>query len=261
MTRIAHELDAAVLAFHHVSCELEAEGLPGPSALYKTPLRAWFRHAWSEADGVVSAADPGPDSGRAAVFPLRFGVDPVFRPPGSAPRRAQHVLYAGRLSREKGIFELLEAAAAARQPWPLRIVGAGPAAGAIMARADLLGLAERISFHPFVGDRRRLAAMYAEASCVVMPGAYETFGLVALEAAASGARVVACASAPSGALVGSLADTFEPGDRDGLVAAIERARRRAADLPAASALAAAFTWERALSAELDDVSRLVRSTR
>ena len=258
VTRVAHELDAAVLAFHHASCELEAEGLPGPSALYKTPLRAWFRHAWSEADGVVSAVDPGPDSGRTAVFPLRFGVDPVFRPPRRRPERADHVLYAGRLSREKGIFELLEAAAAAPEPWPLRIVGAGPAAGAVAARADLLGLSERVSFHPFVGDRRLLARMYAEASCVVMPGAYETFGLVALEAAASGARVVACASAPCGALVGSLADTFEPGDCDGLVRAIAHARSRAPDLRAAGQLAATFTWERALSAELDDISRLVR---
>ena len=259
VTRLAHELDAAVLAFHHASCELEAEGLPGPSALYKTGLRAWFRHAWSEADGVVSAVDPGPDSGRTAAFPLRFGVDPVFRPPARAPRRGDHVLYAGRLAREKGLFELLEATAAAPDPWPLRIVGAGPAAGAIAARVDALGLSERVSFHPFASDRGVLARMYAEAACVVMPGAYETFGFVTLEAAASGARVVACARAPSASLVGSLADTFAPGDRDGLLAAIERARRRAPDLAAARELAATFTWDRAISSELADLSRLVRA--
>lgn len=261
VTRLAHELNAAVLAFHHASCDLEAQGMPGPSALYKPPLRAWFRHAWSEADGVVSAVDPGPDSGRAAAFPLRFGVDPVFRPQSRSPTRCDHVLYAGRLAREKGLFELLDAAAAASEPWPLRVVGAGPAARAVAARVELLGLQDRVSFRPFASDRRLLARMYAEASCVVMPGAYETFGLVALEAAASGARVVACSSAPSAALAGPLVDTFAPGDRAGLVAAIERARRREPDPDAARRLAVAFSWERAFSAELADLEQLVRAGR
>ena len=53
-------------------------------------------------------------------------------------------------------------------------------------------MAERVSVSPFVDDRVELAATYASANCVVMPGPFETFGLVALEAAASGARVVAC---------------------------------------------------------------------
>lgn len=259
VTRLAHELDAAVLAFHHVSCDLEAEGLPGPRALYKPPLRAWFRHAWGETDGVVSAVDPGPDSGRAAVFPLRLGVDPVFRPPPRLPKRADHVLYVGRLGREKGLFELLDAAYLAPDPWPLRIVGAGSWAAAIAGRVDQLGLGERVSFHPFACSRRLLARMYTEASCVVMPGAYETFGLVALEAAASGARVVACTTAPSAALAGALADTFEPGDRGGLVEAIERARRRGRDVRAAAQLATTFSWERAFAAELADLERVVRA--
>jgi hypothetical protein len=40
----------------------------------------------------------------------------------------------------------------------------------------------------------------------------ETFGLAALEAGASGARVVACAAAPSAGLLGDLAHRFDPGD-------------------------------------------------
>ena len=64
---------------------------------------------------------------------------------------------------------------------------------------------------PFVADRRVLARMYREAACVVAPGPHETFGLAVLEAAASGARVVACASTPAAAVAGSLVRTYRPG--------------------------------------------------
>lgn len=41
-------------------------------------------------------------------------------------RRQDHVLYAGRLGREKGVIELLRAAARSSEPWTLKIVGSGP---------------------------------------------------------------------------------------------------------------------------------------
>jgi glycosyltransferase involved in cell wall biosynthesis len=251
----AHELGARVIAVHHGSGELNAAGVPGPVRLYLPAFRAWIRHAYARADGVMSVVDPRRDSGRQASIPLRFGVDPAFRPRPTLPRRA-HVLYAGRLGREKGLFELLEAAARSREPWRLHLMGTGPAQRALAARARRLAIADRVLFLPWVSDRPRLSRLYAEASCVAMPGGYETFGLVALEAAASGASVVACETAPSAALVGDLTQTFAPGDTGGLLAAIERARRRRPDLRAAAELAAAHTWERAFQEELKDLGRL-----
>jgi alpha-1,6-mannosyltransferase len=251
----AHELGARVIAVHHGSGELNAAGVPGPQRLYLPAFRAWIRHAYARADGVMSVVDPRRDSGRRAALPLRFGVDPAFRPRPALPRRP-HVLYAGRLGREKGVFELLEAAARARGPWRLHLVGTGPAERALAARARRLAIAGRVLFLPWVPDRPRLSRLYAEASCVAMPGAHETFGLVALEAAASGANVVACETAPSAALVGDLAETFAPGDATGLLAAIERARRRDPDLRAAAELASAHSWERAFEDELRDLGRL-----
>ena len=94
----------------------------------------------------------------------------------------------------------------------------------LAARAARLGISERVLFLPFVSSRSRLARLYAEASCVVMPGPFETFGLVALEAAASGARVVACETAPSAAVIGDLGHTFRAGDAEDLLRAIEEAR-------------------------------------
>ena len=82
--------------------------------------------------------------------------------------------------------------------------------------------------YPFIAERARLARWYAAARVVVMPGAHETFGLVGFEAAACGASVVTCSTAPSAALMRGIARTYEPGDIDGLLAAIESARAAAA---------------------------------
>src|SRR6185503_6587285 len=150
-------------------------------------------------------------------IPLRFGVHPAFRPQPEV-RRGRHVLYVGRLAREKGITDLLEAAAGA--DWPLKVIGSGPLASRLSRRARRSDLVGRVRFAPFVDSPRTLAREYAAAGCVVMPGAHETFGLVALEAACSGAPVALSASAPSSHVLGPLAETFGPG---GLLAAIDRA--------------------------------------
>jgi alpha-1,6-mannosyltransferase len=159
------------------------------------------------------------------------------------------VLYVGRLGREKGVLELLEAAARSREPWELRLVGSGPVEDQLRARAARYGIAHRVSFHPFVTDREELARLYAGARCVVMPGVYETFGLVALEAAASGARIVACATAPSARECGKLAHRFAPGDVHGLVEAIADARCAPQDLAAAGELAWRMRWAQLFAAE------------
>lgn len=253
---LARELGATVVGVHHGSSELNAAGLPGPERLYRAGFRVLLRRAYARTDGVMSFADLRRDSRRSALLPLRFGVDPAFRPRPALPRRP-HVLYVGRLGREKGLLELLEATACSDEPWRLHLVGTGPAERLLATRARRLGIGERVLFLPYVRDRVRLARLYAEASCVVMSGAHETFGLVALEAAASGASVVACETAPSARVIGPLADTFAGGDVADLLAAIERARRRRPNLLAAAELADAHSWDRAFEAELRDLA-LVR---
>jgi alpha-1,6-mannosyltransferase len=252
---LARELGATVVGVHHGSSELNAAGLPGPQRLYRAGFRVLLRRAYARTDGVMSFADLRRDSRNEALLPLRFGVDAAFRPRPTLPRRA-HVLYVGRLGREKGLPELLEATARSREPWRLHLVGTGPAERLLAARARRLGVGERVLFLPYVRDRARLARLYAEASCVVMSGPHETFGLVALEAAASGASVVACDTAPSARVIGPLAETFAAGDVGGLLAAIERARVRRPDLHAAAALAGAHSWDAAFEAELSDLARV-----
>jgi glycosyltransferase involved in cell wall biosynthesis len=252
---VAHRAGAAVVMVHHGSVDLNAHAFAGPKRLYRRAFRAWLRHAYVPVDAVMAACDPLPDCGRPATLRLRFGLHPAFRPQPDAVR-GDHVLYVGRLGREKGIFELLDAAARARDPWPLHVVGAGTASDAVAARVRRLGLQDRVAFRPYVGNRHALAWAYATARCVVMPGAYETFGLVAFEAAASGASTVACTSAPSAQLLGRLVHTFVPGDVAGLLAAIERARAAEPDRAAAALFAAEHTWARAFAAELSDLDEL-----
>lgn len=257
VTSTARAVGARVVAVCHGSSELDARGIPGPHAVYAPVLRAWLRRAYAGVDALMSVADPEPDCGRPATIPLRLGVHEAFRPqPGVA--RGDETLYVGRLAKQKGVFTLLDAAAAADAPWPLRFVGSGPAREPLQARARRLGISDRVHFDEFVADRAALARTYAAARCVVMPGAHETFGLVGLEAAASGARVVCCNTAPSGAAIGELAHVYAPGDVEGLAKAISYARAAPANHGEAIALSRRYAWPRRFAQELESMRELVR---
>lgn len=255
VTRVAHELGARVVSVHHGSIALDAAGLPGPDRLWHPVLRAWMHHAYADADHVMSAVPCVEDCGRPASLTLRFGLHAAFAPQTDV-RRGDHVLYVGRLAREKGIGDLLRAAARSEEPWPLRLVGSGPAEDGLVRMARRLGIADRVDVRPYVPDPTRLARIYANARAVVMPGAHETFGLVGFEAAASGAAVVTCSTAPSAHLMRGMVRTYEPGDVDGLLAAVEGARACEPDRRAAAALAARSGWPGVFAAELADLARL-----
>ena len=253
-SRAAHELGATVIAVHHSSVALHAAGLPGPQEVYRRALRRWYRRAYQDVDVVMSVVDPDADARRTAELPLRLGLDSAFHPrPGVA--RRDHVLYVGRLSREKGVRELLEAAAASK--WQLRLIGTGPARDMLREKAHELGLAERAEFHEYVSCRDELAREYAQARCVALPGAHETFGLAALEAAACGAPVVTADCTPAARLIPGFVETFPAGDAAALADAIGRACALTPAKTAARELGQRYGWDAALSAELADLERLL----
>jgi glycosyltransferase involved in cell wall biosynthesis len=109
-----------------------------------------------------------------------------------APAEPPHILYAGRLSEEKGVLELVEATAGL----PRVIVGDGP----LRVRVD-----GAIGFVP----PAELGAYYVRAAIVCVPSRREGYGLAAREAMAYGRPVVASA-------VGGLRDAIEDGV-DGLL--------------------------------------------
>jgi alpha-1,6-mannosyltransferase len=255
-SRAAHECGAAVIAVHHSSASLHAAGLPGPNAVYAGALRRWYRRAYLDVDALMSVVDTEIDVRRPATLRLRFGIEPAFHPHPEIAR-GDHVLYVGRLSREKGLRQLLEAAAASAEPWPLVLLGTGPMGDALRERARQLGLGTRVTFDRYVRDRSELAERFAAARCAVLPGAHETFGLAALEAAACATPVVTAEPTPSACLLGAAVDTFRAGDSDDLLSAIERARRRTPDVAGAARLAARHTWENTFVEELSDLERLL----
>jgi len=96
----------------------------------------------------------------------------------------------GRFSREKRpdvAIETLRAVRAAGVSARLWMVGDGPRRAALEAHAHDLP----VVFTGHVHDRRELATLLARADVALAPCPYETFGLAALEALASGTPVVA----------------------------------------------------------------------
>ena len=122
------------------------------------------------------------------------------------PEEPPHVLYVGRLSVEKGVLELAEAAAGL----PLRVVGDGP-------------LRAQVPSEGFVAPDE-LGPWFERAAVVAAPSRREGYGVAAREAMAWGRPVVASA-------VGGLLDAVEdgvtgllvpPGDVGSLRTALER---------------------------------------
>ena len=148
------------------------------------------------------------------------------------------ILYVGRLARGKGVHELLEAVRRLAPGTALRFVGDGPERAALEEAAGAAGVpAEFCGALP----PGRVAELMREAAVVAMPSVYpEALGLVALEAMAAGALVVASSAGGIGESVidGQTGWSVPPGDVEALASALQGALTTAnqADPAARSAL-------------------------
>ena len=130
------------------------------------------------------------------------GVDTDRFTPEKAERGAfpgeLRVLYAGRLTREKGVDLLAESFLLAQRAEPrlhLLLAGGGPEEGELRAR-----LGERATFLGWLeGDE--LARAYASADLFLFCSRTDTYGQVVLEAGASGLPVVAVGEGGPAALI------------------------------------------------------------
>jgi glycosyltransferase involved in cell wall biosynthesis len=129
--------------------------------------------------------------GAAKVHLIPNGVDTaLFAPAPRPPRARKHVLYVGRLSAEKNLGALLEAAAALAGRFDLRLtlIGDGPARAALEAEARRLGA--RVEFVPVV-EHRRIPGYLADADAFVLPSLTEGHPKALLEAMSAGVACVA----------------------------------------------------------------------
>jgi len=98
------------------------------------------------------------------------------------------VFFIGRHVYEKGVHILIEAFRKVLDNFydaKLIIAGNGPMTGELYSKAHFLGLSHKVMFTGFISDEER-KKLFKVSDIAVFPSLYEPFGIVALEAMASG---------------------------------------------------------------------------
>jgi exopolysaccharide biosynthesis WecB/TagA/CpsF family protein len=151
--------------------------------------------------------------------------------PGYRSAQSEFAIYAGRLSEEKGLEELLKAWKLAGVTIPLRIVGDGPLRKRLEVERDRLGLAN-VHFDGQLDHPRVLDALKRAHFLVLPSKCYETFSMVIAEAAACGVPVIATRHGAIAEIVddGRTGLLFGPADAGDLASKIEWAFRHPASL-------------------------------
>ncbi len=196
---LAHALGLPLLGSYHTELTAYAgvrSGRPGLAESMSLAVAAFYG-----ACGVILSPSPVADAelGSMGVRADRVrrwdrGVDtsrfdPALRDSAGLPGEVS-VLYAGRITREKGVDLLADAFLLAHERDPrlhLVLAGGGPEEPLLRER-----LGDRASFLGWL-EGSDLARAYASADVFLFPSATDTFGQVILEAQASGLPVVAVA--------------------------------------------------------------------
>ena len=141
--------------------------------------------------------------GRVRIVPAgidfsRFAQLPdgtPFRKAFSIERNEAVVLFSGRLAVNKGLSVLADAALSVLRHFPLtRFVLVGQDMGVqekLEKRLERLGIRDRFLFTGHIEDEHLFRSAYGACDVFVLPSEYEAFGLVLLEAMASGKPCVA----------------------------------------------------------------------
>jgi glycosyltransferase involved in cell wall biosynthesis len=173
----------------------------------------------------------------------QFGVDPdFFRPlprrdagattgpasPLGARQSTFRIGYVGRLVEQKGILDLIEAAARLGRTWQLVLVGAGPLRPQIEALADRLGVRDRLEILAGLPSAR-MPEVIGSMDVLVLPSRTrrnwkEQFGRVLVEAMACQVPVVGSDSGEIPRVIGDAGVVFPEGDVAALVAELDSLR-------------------------------------
>ena len=242
----------------HGETRMDAHGVFEQSALLRRGLRDALQvsaHVTGCAQGVVNElrSEWGAPMG-TEVVPNGVELPTESTIPAVATGPARPVmLAAGRMERVKGFDLLIEAVSRLDTSVRLNLVGDGAVRGELEAQVRDLGLEDRVMF---LGRREsaEVTSLMAKADVVVVPSRYEPFGIVCLEAWASGTPLVATNRGGPADFVTDGVDGLlvDPEDVEALA---ERIRRVLRDGGLADALAAAgrrrvqdFSWSRVTDA-------------
>ena len=203
--RAARDSGARLVAYVHENPRLYARRAAGLVTRYLRAAHRGFHLAVAASEANLS----GLGVPRTAVIPLGVDTelfhparrDPAWKGEVGADARQAVALYVGRLSAEKGLDVVLAALPEIHAVTGARLVLIGE--GHLRRRLERAARAQpaMLAVLPFESDRARLARAYASADLFLAPCPYETFGLAALEAMASGLPVVGVDSAGIGRLL------------------------------------------------------------
>jgi glycosyltransferase involved in cell wall biosynthesis len=183
------------------------------------------------------------------------GIDPSQFDPGAPKDERPTIACVSRLISTKRVDLLIRALPQVSKQVPdvqLRIVGVGAEDQPLRALAQSLGVAERVNFLGRVADHREVRKMIEGARVFALPSDSEGFGIVVLEAMASGVPVV-CSDIPPlrEVTAGQGALLFEPGDSDDLaeklIALLTDEDLYRGKVAEASSRAQQFAWPKVLA--------------
>lgn len=208
--RLKHQLDLPLVSTFHTLARVKAEtGDPEPQRRVDAEAEVIGCSDVILANSVEEVAQLetlyGADPARIEVVPP--GVEHAFFSPGDRAG-ARHALglgdhpvlvFVGRIQPLKGLPVAVGALAELHRPDAELVVVGGPSGADgerelrdVLALADHLGVRHQIRFVP-PQPHHLLSTYYRAADVVLVPSRSESFGLVALEAAACGIPVVAAA--------------------------------------------------------------------
>jgi glycosyltransferase involved in cell wall biosynthesis len=192
-----------------------------------TGIRAWFKRRATHLGANVAVSGPVAETVPGPVVRIPNTFRPVYDQPDAGDAKRDGLLFVGRLVSVKGADLGVEALRRLRGrgvDTTLTICGDGPERDALERQVRDADLEDAITFEGWT-EPEDLAAHYRRSDLLLVPSRYEPFGIVALEAIASGCPVVAAETGGLPEAVGDCGLLVPPDDASALADATERALR------------------------------------
>jgi glycosyltransferase involved in cell wall biosynthesis len=197
----SNPFDASMSGALKIAARISARRCAGINAI-SNDMRYWWEYSGASPEKIV-------------VSP--YGVKNSFHPILDAREKLEwsgdqkHLLFVGRLSKEKGVDLLIQAfgqLAATRPDLQLHVIGDGKERESCSALAASLGCSASVKFYGWI-DKYDLPLYYSASDICVVPSRTEPLGRIILEA-------MACKTFVIGAKVGGIPDLIKEG-RTGLL--------------------------------------------
>jgi len=192
-----------------------------------TGVRAWLKRRATRFGANVAVSGPVAETVPGPVVRIPNTFRPVYDQPNVGDADRNGLLFVGRLVSVKGADVAIEALRRLRErgiETTLTICGDGPERATLERQVEQAEISGTVTFEGWT-EPDELAAHYRTAELLLAPSRYEPFGIVALEAIASGCPVVAARTGGLPEAVGDCGLLVPPDDPEALADAAERALR------------------------------------